>query len=546
MNQPRLWWTAIAGLSLGLAVASFPAHASTRNYLTVEGRVFDHLGRPLPDTWVICTGSRRASMPVDSLGRYHLEIPGATLEELERQPLKIRIQARRKGYRFALSNGAPELGLEMRVVKDESPLSRLRVRSNDSSSVSAVANSVVLDANPRALLTAQFIGSPGAQYDTPPVPLEESDEITLAGSSPSIPELVAAEATSAAPAATSAPKPQPATPAPAAPPVPKSQPVTATPAQPVPARPAPGSADRDAPGDRAPVAKAVPPAEAIAAPATPAVEAKPASPEEPPLPGAEPRKWNAGGSDRDSKPRVVRPALDPGHPDDARSPAPGKPARVKQRSSSTTPKAPFTIEVRPASPDSLGTGTGTGAATVPAVPVADSGTARAGDATPAMPEPVAVTPAADPSLKPVLPKDMPSARVMPGAQLPIRRVPSAPGVPVPAPRRAAESASAPMCDCTIRGTVEVQWDRPLTSRTEVVIAVEDAPDVSASVELFMGSPRAFEIHPAPCGVHRLLLWTRSKQRFVLVSQEPRVVCTPGGVQQMRLVLEPVARWGAGQ
>ena len=154
--------------------------------------------------------------------------------------------------------------------------------------------------------------------------------------------------------------------------------------------------------------------------------------------------------------------------------------------------------------------------------------------------------AADPGLRPVLPKDTPAERVAPGAQPPIRRVPSAPGIPPPSLPRSPNQTSAPMCDCTIRGTVEVQWDRPLSSSTEVVIAVEDAPDVATSVELFMGSPRAFEIHPAPCGVHRLLLWTRSKQRFVLVSQEPRVVCTPGGVQQMRLVLEPVARWGAGQ
>ena len=111
------------------------AHASTRNYLTVQGQVFDHLGSPMPGTWVFCLGSRRASVPVDSIGHYRLEIPGTTLEELKRTPLKIRIQARRKGYRFALWNGAPELGLEMSVVKDESPLARLRVASNDSSAV---------------------------------------------------------------------------------------------------------------------------------------------------------------------------------------------------------------------------------------------------------------------------------------------------------------------------------------------------------------------------------------------------------------------------
>jgi hypothetical protein len=69
------------------------------------------------------------------------------------------------------------------------------------------------------------------------------------------------------------------------------------------------------------------------------------------------------------------------------------------------------------------------------------------------------------------------------------------------------------------------------------------PEIAAQVEMFMGSPRAFEIHPAPCGVRRLRLYTRSKQRFVLVSADTRLVCTEGGTQQIRLVLEPVARWG---
>jgi len=157
--------------------------------------------------------------------------------------------------------------------------------------------------------------------------------------------------------------------------------------------------------------------------------------------------------------------------------------------------------------------------------------------------PPAAAPGGDPSLHPVLRKDMPAERVPPGSQPPMQRVqPGAPALAPPHPP--GVPANVPMCDCTIRGTVEIQWDRPLASRTEVVISVEDAPDVSATTELFMGSPRAFEIHGAPCGVHRLRLWTRSKQRFVLASSEPRVVCVEGQVQQMRLVLEPVARWGA--
>src|SRR5258706_12671605 len=77
----------------------------------------------------------------------------------------------------------------MRGARDGASLARLRVRSNGGGAVSAVANSVVLDASPRALIAATFVGSPGIQYDTPPVALDQSDEITLAGDSPSIPEL---------------------------------------------------------------------------------------------------------------------------------------------------------------------------------------------------------------------------------------------------------------------------------------------------------------------------------------------------------------------
>src|SRR5690242_9046164 len=95
----RTWWHACIAAALLAAPA---AHASTRNYLTVQGHVMDHLGSPLPGTWVYCLGSRRVSAVVDSSGAYTLEIPGATLEELERTPMKIRIQAQRKGWRFAL------------------------------------------------------------------------------------------------------------------------------------------------------------------------------------------------------------------------------------------------------------------------------------------------------------------------------------------------------------------------------------------------------------------------------------------------------------
>ena len=72
---------AVAGVVIA-ALACAPRHAaaaSTRNYLTVQGQVLDAVGNAVPGTWVFCTGSRRASAPVDSTGAYTLEIPGATL-----------------------------------------------------------------------------------------------------------------------------------------------------------------------------------------------------------------------------------------------------------------------------------------------------------------------------------------------------------------------------------------------------------------------------------------------------------------------------------
>jgi len=534
-------WPMLAVAVLLPATSAAPLDASTRNYLTVEGRVSDHLGTPLPGTWVFCLGSRRASVPVDSLGHYRLEIPGATLEELERATLKIRIQARRKGYRFALSNGAPELGLEMRVVKDDSPLSRLRVRSNDSATVAAVANSVVLDANPRALVSAIFVGSQGAQYDTPPVPLDDADEITLAGDSQSIPELAMAEPTPVAPGATPSPvrtaEPKPGAAAQSAPS--GSKPGTAA-AQAVPPPPKPQATVPGPPG------VPTPNPQATARASSPPTHAKPppnASPAETPA-SAEPRKWNAAGSDREpvKPPHVVRPALDPDPAERGKKPSAGDVAAQAR----SNPESPAVVVPPPQRITPARTQATHQTQTAPSL---SASVRRSSDST-ATPHARATTqPEDDPNLRPVLRRDMPVSMVSPGRQPPVRTVPSAPGSSPSSPRRApisGPSSPPPMCDCMIRGTVEVQWDRPLTSRTEVVIAVEDAPDATTSAELFMGSPRSFEIRPAPCGVHRLLLWTRSRQRFVLVSSEPRVVCTPGGVQQMRLVMEPVARWGATQ
>jgi hypothetical protein len=111
--------------------------------------------------------------------------------------------------------------------------------------------------------------------------------------------------------------------------------------------------------------------------------------------------------------------------------------------------------------------------------------------------------------------------------------------PLPPTAATAASSTRADCRCRIQGTVEVEWDRPLQGRTPVTIYLDDHPDVQDTVELFMGSPRAFELKDVPCGPHRLLFKTHSKQRFALVSNEPRVDCTAGGYHQTRIVIQPL-------
>src|ERR1043165_4145147 len=185
-----------------VCASSARAADAPRRYLTVQGRVVDAHGAPLPGTWVFCVGSRRSSAVADAHGQFTLQIPGAAMDELHAAPLRVRVEARRKGWRFGLRNGAPELGLEISIAQ-----SNLRVRSNDSTAVETVASSVALEGNPRALLTATFIGAPGQQPDGNPVPLDISNTVMLGGRS-SMPE---APTASTSPASMSSPVASPVT-----------------------------------------------------------------------------------------------------------------------------------------------------------------------------------------------------------------------------------------------------------------------------------------------------------------------------------------------
>jgi hypothetical protein len=94
--------------------------------------------------------------------------------------------------------------------------------------------------------------------------------------------------------------------------------------------------------------------------------------------------------------------------------------------------------------------------------------------------------------------------------------------------------------CRIEGTVEAQSERPLPDRARVAVSLIWYPALADTVELFMGSPRAFRLPAAPCGPQRLKVTSLGPARFDVVSRQAMAGfrCTAGSLHQHRLVLVP--------
>lgn len=97
------------------------------------------------------------------------------------------------------------------------------------------------------------------------------------------------------------------------------------------------------------------------------------------------------------------------------------------------------------------------------------------------------------------------------------------------------------CICRIEGTVEVNSNQPLPDRTPIVVWLEDNPAMRDSIELFMGSPRRFELTARGCGNHRVMLDVRSRLRFNQATPDPVVECTGLRTRQVRIILVPAGR-----
>lgn len=104
---------------------------------------------------------------------------------------------------------------------------------------------------------------------------------------------------------------------------------------------------------------------------------------------------------------------------------------------------------------------------------------------------------------------------------------------------AARSIEPDTCACRLRGTVEVDWDRPLEQDLPVEIVLTGPASQRAEVELFIGSPREFHMGPLPCGTYRLEVRPGGRLRYALARGDSRIECR--GSAQVRVVLTPVRR-----
>lgn len=97
------------------------------------------------------------------------------------------------------------------------------------------------------------------------------------------------------------------------------------------------------------------------------------------------------------------------------------------------------------------------------------------------------------------------------------------------------------CGCSLRGTVEIQWDRPLEFNTPMRVELDAPGTPPAELSLFMGAPREFRFGPLPCGDWRLTLVGGGRFHYADAHGDTTRVVRCEGPSQTRIVLVPTRR-----
>ncbi len=469
----------LALVLLALVVPRAFAGAGDARTLVVRGIVLAPDGSPLPGAHITARGSANLSALTDPRGRYTLSVPIGSAASLRRGAFSLEVRAEESGRRLALGAGAPALAVEVSLAPGGS---RVRVRSNSQEATSAIATAFAQDRATTAWVEADF---GGAARPSGSLALTAVDEVRLdGGASPATGESGAV--------------------APRRPRV-DSLPHAAAPPAPAPA-PAP-------PADRArrdSLARARAAAAAEAKAFADSVQRMRRGPR--PLTNSASAEERRVRARLDSLMRVRSDSASR-----ARANVRDSVARARQAAASAAQRAwsDSLARAHAAQLDAQRRQQAEAKARRDSVRASRTA-ARTGVRAPKTPAP------------------------------PVVSVTEAPPKPAPAPAPAPARATAPAravdsCACHIRGTVEIEWDRPLERNFPIGITLEGPVSQRADVDMFIGSPREFRFGPVPCGDYRLVVHPESRLRYTLARGDSVFALPCRGATQARLVLVPAKR-----
>jgi hypothetical protein len=472
MRLPR----SFALIVLGLALTA-PAHASLKDHktLVVEGRTIDAEGFPIERVRLRLLGGHRASVTSNADGQFSIRIPLGTLHDLQHAPLRLAMEAERRGYRFAVPAGDERLALDLGLEAGSEGTSRCVARSNDERVAASAARVVSLEGEAVALVMVNFIGAkgePSGDARSPKLPYVAQVALDFPLSGP-----VAALPREPGEIDTVGARPQGE---------PKSWSIVREPERRGPAA-----------GDR----KKAKRAREDRAMTDLRVRASADS-------AAEVAREMERAAKRAAKTRQQQERLERSRRLASLSPLPGT-------SAGKLPRGERTVDP----------------GLVPSADAAPADTAlergRAAEAAR-----VAVRPPPPPTPAPT---PAPSGPVIiPNPGLPVGRARSRPLViSNPAPGSHSDS-----CECRVEGTVEVQTVVPIKNRQRIEVSLQWYPMLRDTVELFMGPPRPFRLPVAPCGPQRLRVRVLDGQHFDVASREAMAGfrCEGGRLYQPRIVL----------
>jgi hypothetical protein len=434
------------------------AHPGDRKTLVVRGRTIDAGGFPIPKTRVWVDGLHKVSMVSDADGRFSLELPIGSPEEIRSKAVRLAVRAERKGWRFAIPGGDPMLALELGLEPGAGGNTQCVARSNVDRFAASAAQIVAIDGAGAGLMEINFLGA--------------KSEATVVEAWPTLSQTARAALDS--PMGDSAP--------------------------------ASGPAVQSAPS---PAALAAPQATS----------------------SAETSAGGPGGTPTENGTGTTSPASPPTGSSAAKASGAAagtqKAAKTKSKNAAASEAEQELSRIRvSAARDS--------------VKAAKRAAAGSGDPVAAVQERarIALERAARITASDRDTGEAAAHAVVPAPGSGGSRSRSAPLV-IRAARRLMASASD-SCECRITGTVEVESDKPLKRPERVEVSLVWHPEVRDTVELFMGSPRPFELGPTRCGLQRLRLKVLTPGRFDVRSPDAMAGfrCDGDRVVEQRVVLVP--------